>query len=112
MAQGDITYNAESTAQILELVKIDLGISVTDRDAALTSVINYARSQLEHEGLNLDETAADDLTKAAAVNLVRMYAAWLWRKRDTGEAMPRMLRASINNNLINQIAAADDTAEV
>jgi len=28
-----------------------------------------------------------------------MYAAWLWRKRDTMDAMPRMLRWMLNNRV-------------
>ena len=35
-------------------------------------------------------------------NLVIMYAAWLWRRRDTMEAMPRMLRWQLNNRVFSE----------
>lgn len=31
-----------------------------------------------------------------------MYTAWLWRRRDSGEGMPRMLRYTLNNRLIGR----------
>jgi hypothetical protein len=34
--------------------------------------------------------------------LVVMYAAWLWRKRDNMEGMPRMLRYALNNRIFQE----------
>ena len=39
--------------------------------------------------------------------LIVMYAAYLVRKRDTTEAMPRMLRWALNNRLFSQKAQED-----
>ena len=43
-----------------------------------------------------------DLKDIEHVQLVVMYAGWQWRKRDTGEGMPRMVRYQLNNLIIHQ----------
>lgn len=76
----------------LSLLKIDLGISTTVYDERLTQYLQAAEKEIRREGVTLT-TSVDDS------NVVIMYAAWLWRKRDTGEGMPKMLRWQINNRL-------------
>lgn len=78
---------------MLEMLKVDLGISTTAYDARLTQYLTSAKDYIEREGITLDSDKASDM------NLVVMYASWLWSKRDTTEAMPRMLRWSLNNRL-------------
>lgn len=78
---------------MLEMLKVDLGISTTAYDDRLTQYLNSARDYITAEGVTLDDNIVSDM------NLVVMYAAWLWRKRDTTEAMPRMLRWNLNNRL-------------
>jgi hypothetical protein len=34
--------------------------------------------------------------------LTVMYATWLWRERETGAKMPRMLEAAMNNKFAHQ----------
>ena len=80
------------TATKLEMLKIDLGISTTAYDARLSQYLTVAHAQIEEEGITLTDSVSDG-------NLEVMYAAWLWRKRDTGEGMPRMLRYMLNNRL-------------
>ena len=82
-----------NTTTMLEMLKIDLGISTTAYDARLTQYLAAAADAIKTEGITLDDTLASD------GNLQVMYAAWLWRKRDTGEGMPRMLRYLLNNRL-------------
>ena len=53
---------------------------------------------ITEEGATLD---VDDLKDA---QLVVMYSAWTWRRRDTGEGMPRMLRYALNNRVLGQKA--------
>lgn len=80
---------------MLDMLKIDLGISTTDRyDERLTQYLQTAVKEIKREGATLSFT--DSVEDA---NLVIMYAQWLWRKRDTGEGMPRMIRWEINNRL-------------
>lgn len=78
---------------LLEMLKVDLGISTEVYDSRLIQYLNSTKDYITREGITLDDNAVSDS------NLVIMYAAWLWRKRDTGEGMPRMLRWNLNNRL-------------
>lgn len=78
---------------MLEMLKVDLGISTNAYDTRLAQYIETAKDAIAVEGVTLDENKVSDGT------LVIMYAAWLWRKRDSGEGMPRMLRYELNNRL-------------
>lgn len=77
---------------MLQMLKIDLGITTDIYNDRLTQYITAAKAELEREGVVLTNSIADG-------NLVIQYAAWMWRKRDTGEGMPRMIRWQINNRL-------------
>jgi hypothetical protein len=79
--------------QLLTMLKVDLGITTTAYDTRLTQYINSAKEMIGTEGVTLDTTDLED------AQLVVMYAGWLWRKRDNGDAMPRMLRWTLNNRL-------------
>lgn len=79
---------------MLSMLKIDLGITTTAYDARLEQYLSSAEKEIEREGVTLSaSTSVDD------ANIIIQYAAWMWRKRDTGEGMPRMLRWVINNRL-------------
>lgn len=81
---------------LLTMLKISLGITTTAYDARLAQLIISAKQYIAREGITLDDTVISD------GNLVVMYAEWLWRKRDTVEAMPRMLRWNLNNRLFSE----------
>lgn len=76
----------------LQMLKIDLGINKTAYDSRLTQYLATAKAEIEREGVKLTNSAPDE-------NLIVQYAAWMWRKRDTGEGIPRMIRWQINNRL-------------
>lgn len=78
---------------MLEMLKVDLGISTEVYDNRLLQYLESAKDYIKKEGITLDDSVVSD------GNLVIMYAAWLWRKRDTAEGMPRMLRWNLNNRL-------------
>lgn len=78
---------------MLEMLKVDLGISTDAYNARLSQYLNSAKDYIAREGITLDSEKVSDM------NLVVMYASWLWSKRDTTEAMPRMLRWNLNNRL-------------
>lgn len=80
---------------MLTALKVDLGITTTAYDDRLGQYLETARAAIEIEGIQLTESVSDG-------NLVVMYAAFLWRKRDTQEGMPRMLRWMMNNRLFSQ----------
>ena len=81
---------------MLTAVKVDLGITTTAYDVRLGQYLDAARSAIEREGIVIDNNSVDD------GNMVVMYAAHLWRKRDTQEPMPKMLRWMMNNRLFSQ----------
>ena len=84
-----------SAATLLPSLKIDLGIKTTAYDSRLTAYIQNAQSEIQREGITLGSNVDDD-------QLVIMYAAWTWRRRDSGEGMPRMLRYALNNRVFAQ----------
>lgn len=84
---------------MLEMLKIDLGITTTAYDERLGQYLTSAQQMIEREGVTaLNLSALEDK------QLVVMYAAWLWRRRDTQEGMPRMLRWALNNRIFSEKA--------
>jgi len=79
--------------ELLAALKIDLGITGTGYDARLDQVITSAQELIAREGATLNLNSFEDC------QLVIMYAGWLWRRRDTMEGMPRMLRWALNNRV-------------
>ena len=71
---------------LLEMLKVDLGITTAAYDDRLTAYLENAQTEITREGISLNMSAVGDM------QLVVMYAAWTWRKRATGDGMPRMLR--------------------
>lgn len=89
---------SEQIETILTALKIDLGIKTTAYDARLTQIIGSSYSSITREGATLDASDIED------VQLIVMYSAWIWRRRDTGEGMPRMLRWALNNRIFSEKA--------
>lgn len=84
-------------AGMLSSLKVDLGISATVYDTRLAQLIQVAKANIISEGAaSLNTDNIDD------ANLVIQYAAWLWRRRDTMVAMPRMLRWQLNNRVFGE----------
>lgn len=81
---------------MLEALKVDLGISTTAYDNRLRQYLNAAAEAIKTEGITLDLQNFQDS------QLQIMYAAWLWRKRDSQDGMPRMLRWLMNNRLFSE----------
>lgn len=82
--------------QLLAALKVDLGImNTTAYDERLTQYIEAAQDFIIREGVALQDTAEDN-------QLVVNYAAWMWRKRDSHEGMPRMIRWQLNNRIFSQ----------
>ena len=50
------------------------------------------------EGATLDVSNLED------AQVVVMYSEWIWRRRDSGEGMPRMLRWALNNRILSEKA--------
>ena len=89
--------NEEQIQTLLSMLKVDLGIkSTTAYDERLSQYIEAADQAITEMGATLDYTVLKDN------QLVVMYAAWTWRKRDSGEGMPRMLRYALNNRIFSE----------
>jgi len=90
-------------SDLLTMLKFDLGITTTTAyDERLTQYIQSAILSIIREGATI-ATESDGVYSIASVDdatLIVMYAAWLWRKRDSGEGMPRMLRYKLNNRIM------------
>ena len=84
-----------AAANLLAGLKIDLGIKTLAYDDRLTAYLSYAQTAIQEEGITLSSSLQDD-------QLTIMYAAWLWRRRDSGEGMPRMVRYALNNRLFRE----------
>lgn len=90
---------ADST--MLAMLKTDLGIiTSTAYDARLTQLLTAAESAIRKEGASTLD-ASDPLDQ----QLIVMYAAWMWRRRDSMEGMPQMLRRALNNRVFREKAA-------
>lgn len=86
----------------LAMLKTDLGISSTGYDERLKQILASSEKAIKKEGVStLDNTDLEDC------QLIVMYAAWIWRNRDTGAGMPRMLRWSLNNRIFAEKAATE-----
>lgn len=84
----------EASSLLLGL-KVDLGITTTAYDDRLIVYLQTAQARITEEGVTLTDSVDDTL-------LTTQYAAWLWRRRDTGEGMPRMLRYQLNNRIFSR----------
>ena len=92
---------ADST--MLTMLKTDLGISTsTAYNTRLEQLLTVAQREIIGEGAS-DLDASDPLDQ----QLIVMYAAWLWRRRDNMEGMPRMLRLALNNRVFRMVGGAD-----
>ena len=91
---------------MLAMLKIDLGITTTKYDARLAQYLESAKAEIEREGVNFASSLSVEDS-----NIIIQYAAWMWRKRDTGEGMPRILRWLINNRLFSTQEITNDVEE-
>ena len=90
---------ADST--MLAMLKTDLGISAaqTAYNTRLEQLLTVAQSAIIEEG-----ASTLDVSDSLDQQLIVMYAAWLWRRRDEMPGMPRMLRLELNNRVFGMVA--------
>ena len=90
---------ADST--LLAMLKTDLGMSTaqTAYNTRLEQLLTAAQDAIMKEGAS-DLDASDPLD----MQLIVMYAAWLWRRRDEMTGTPRMLRLALNNRVFRTVA--------
>ena len=89
----------EQAAVLLTMMKTDIGIKgTTAYDERFGQILQCSADKIAEEGATLNMESAEDQ------QLVVMYASWTWRRRDTGEGMPRMLRYALNNRIMKEKA--------
>ena len=97
-----------NNADILLMLKANLEKSTTSQDTYLNQLLDVAFKAIQEEGIKIEKIASEvadyEIEDIQDVNLMVMYAAYLYRKRaDEGSPqMPRMLRYALNNRLFSQ----------
>ena len=90
-------------AEVLDLLKADLGITITKRDAYFASLLDAAAGELKRKGIviNYAESGVDDIF------LLVDYTAWTYRKRNEGTPLPENLKLRIRNRILKNRAKGD-----
>lgn len=90
---------------MLTMLKTDLGISAaqTAYNVRLEQLLTVAQNAIIEEG-----ASTLDASNPLDMQLIVMYAAWLWRRRDNMDGMPRMLRWHMNNRIMAEKAVTSD----
>lgn len=89
----------EQVTTLLAMLKTDIGITATAYNERLEQYIQTAYKNIKAEGAQ--SLNVENLEDA---QLVVMYAAWMWRRRDSGDGMPRMVRYALNNRVLGEKA--------
>ena len=76
---------------VLEMLKVDLGISHTARDVYLNNAIQGCAEELKDKGITLDLNNVDD------VMLLSDFTAWRYRKRTEDIPLSKNLDLRIKN---------------
>ena len=88
---------SQQDSAMLAALKTDLSITAaqTAYNARLEQLLTVAQAEIIKAGAStLDTSVPSDQ------ELIVMYAAWLWRRRDTMEGMPRMLQYHLHNRAL------------
>lgn len=95
-----------ASAAAMALLKADLGRTGTIPDDVVMLMeqkLDAAIPALLERGIAIDESKPLDM------DLLVMYAAWLYRKRDTGAELPMMIRQAINNAQVSRATKEEQT---
>ena len=92
----------------LALLKTDLGYtddSITPEQEQyliyLIHKLEAARARIRKSGIDLNET------DYAHLDLLVSYAAYLYRRRDSNDPMPKSLRWALNNAITESVSAQE-----
>jgi hypothetical protein len=88
---------------VLNLLKIDLGITHNLRDAYFVNLLMGSKKEIERRGIILDLNATDDQM------LLADYAGWIYRKRQENIPLANNIQARLRNRIIaERIAKQND----
>ena len=97
--------------EMLVMLKSNLEIATSVHDTYLGQLLEVGYKEIKIEGIKIDKVDAPEgasytytIDNIQDVNLIVMYAAYLYRKRadENAPQMPRMLRYALNNRLFSQ----------
>lgn len=83
---------------VLQMFKIDLGISHIVRDAYFNNFLLAQQKELESKGFVLDLTLTEDIM------LLSDYASWNYRNRSENVELAKNLQLRIRNRVIKERA--------
>jgi hypothetical protein len=87
---------------LLNLLKIDLGITHNLRDAFFLQLLKSSIQEIERRGITLNTTSADDQM------LIVDYACWTYRKRQEDIPLANNLQHRLRNRIIKERIAKQD----
>jgi hypothetical protein len=87
---------------ILNLLKLDLGITHALRDAYLIKAIESSIQEIQRRGITLDLNQSDDQM------LISDYAAWTYRKRQEDAPLANNIQHRLRNRIIKERIAKQD----
>ncbi|PEQ33413.1 hypothetical protein CN467_22130 [Bacillus cereus] len=88
--------NEQVKDTLLNLLKLDLGITHNLRDAYFNNLLVSSQNEIERTGIVLDFESVDDQM------LTVDYAAWSYRNRQLDNPLSRNLKFRINNRVIKK----------
>ncbi|MGR6912499.1 hypothetical protein RCJ96_26670 [Bacillus sp. BSL6] len=93
--------NEQVKSNLLNLLKLDLGITHNLRDAYFNNLLVSSQSEIEITGIVLNFESIDDQM------LTVDYAAWSYRNRQEDVSLSRNLQIRINNRVIKKAGTKD-----
>ncbi|MBZ4221930.1 hypothetical protein LAE98_07325 [Bacillus wiedmannii] len=93
--------NEQIKKNLLNLLKLDLGITHDLRDAYFNNLLVSSQNEIERTGIVLDFENVDDQM------LTVDYAAWTYRHRQEDILLSRNLQIRINNRVIKKAGTKD-----
>lgn len=87
---------------LLNLLKLDLGITHSIRDAFFIQLLNATIKEIERRGITVDKSSADDQM------LIVDYASWTYRKRQEDIPLAHNIQHRLRNRIIKERIAKQD----
>jgi hypothetical protein len=81
---------------LLNLLKLDMGITHNLRDAFFMKLLDGTMQEIKRRGITLDLNSADDQM------LVVDYASWMYRKRQEDVPLASNIQHRIRNRIIKE----------
>ena len=90
-------------SDLLTMLRSDLQNPPGILNNYLSFLINSSKEQIADKGITLNLTSNEDC------HLIIMYASWLYRKRNSNDGMPHMLRYALHSRLVHEKGAVSES---